>query len=269
MQQIKVFLRFPIADLRRSGSTTISPSSAQDASNKPAAAPSQQPQQQQPEPAAASSSTTNAASQPPTIKQIKPQTMIAFRRLREQCLTLHVFDLSFHHIQQSVPTTTTAAVISSPDQLTFTIVCSQINTYYQYSKRERPIHFGLVQSKSGEPRSLYCSIKLPVDDGLGDDDRFDECTSTGAQVLDSNLDLDRPRSGSGSGDIDSLKHVYNIDFGNPNKFSRGEKTGTIKEESIEADSSRDDDNNSRHSDSDRDEVCYCFTIFIGLLLYIF
>lgn len=111
--------------------------------------------------------------------------------------------------------------------LTLTIICSQINTYYQYSKKERPIHFGLVQSKPGEPRSLLCSIKIPVD--TSDAEGFKEC----CQLLGNEENRENNNKATAA-EMDSLKHVYNIDFGNPNRFSRGgnkQQAGTIKEES--------------------------------------
>ncbi len=87
----------------------------------------------------------------------RPVTMVAFRRLREQILTLHIFDFNFQTLLNSLPLLT---VNTSDRQLT--IVCSQINAYYQYSRKERPIHFGLIQQRPNESRTLIFSIKLPV-----------------------------------------------------------------------------------------------------------
>lgn len=285
-QQLKVLLRFPIADLRRSGSTNISATTTTTTTSttSQSGTASDIKQQQQPQQATSSSTTTNptsssssstttasnpafvAATQHPTpVNHIKPQTMIAFRRLRDQCLTLHVFDLAFQTIQQPHALTaapTVAQSLHGPDLLTLTIVCSQINTYYQYSRRERPIHFGLVQAKLGEPRSLYCSIKLPLED---DYERFDECFSGGAGGGGQLLDETRPGAPMSATEMDSLKHVYNIDFGRPNRFSQRKST-TIKEEN-EPDRQFDpNDDNDRHSDSERDEVSFIIIIYLIFLV---
>lgn len=136
------------------------------------------------------------------------------------------------------------ALGAPPDLLTFTIVCSQINTYYQYSRRERPIHFGLVQAKLGEPRSLYCSIKMPASDVDADND-YDECF---AQMLGEDGKQRANAGGSlAATEMDSLKQAYNIDFGRPNRFATG-KTVTIKEENELLDRTAHGDNND---DNDR------------------
>ena len=81
--------------------------------------------------------------------------MVAFGRLREQILTLHIFDFKFQTLLNSLPLLT---VNTSDRQLTF--VCSQINAYYQYSRKD--IYFGLIQQRPNESRTLIFSIKLPV-----------------------------------------------------------------------------------------------------------
>lgn len=248
MQKINILLRFPIADMRRSGNATISTTNV--STNQTAAKPANQTTEcgaGVPPPAANMNvpGTSSINHRPAAVAQIKPQTMIAFRRLRDQCLTLHVFDLSFQNVQQPP---TSGPVVNGPDHLTFTIVCSQINAYYQYSRRERPIHFGLVQAKTAEPRSLYCSIKVPVEETGDVDERFAEC-GVAAQTLD-----EKSRGvGLAANEMDSLKQNYNIDFGMPNRFYRGAKSAstTIREETADA-----DDDNERHTDSERDEVTY-------------
>ena len=103
------------------------------------------------------SETKNEPRQNAKLLIARPVTMVAFRRLREQILTLHIFDFNFQTLLNSLPLLT---VNTSDRQLT--IVCSQINAYYQYSRKERPIHFGLIQQRPNESRTLIFSIKLPV-----------------------------------------------------------------------------------------------------------
>ena len=101
------------------------------------------------------SETKNEPRQNAKLLIARPVTMVAFRRLREQILTLHIFDFNFQTLLNSLPLLT---VNTSDRQLT--IVCSQINAYYQYSRKD--IHFGLIQQRPNESRTLIFSIKLPV-----------------------------------------------------------------------------------------------------------
>ncbi len=92
----------------------------------------------------------------------QPATMCAFRQLREQILTLHIFDFSFQTLLNQIASESATSSVE-PHQLNLIITCSQINAYYQYTKKERPIHFCLIQQRLDEPRSLIVSIRLPVD----------------------------------------------------------------------------------------------------------
>lgn len=105
----------------------------------------------------------------------------------------------------------------------------------------------------GEPRSLYVSVKLPVED---DNDDNDECF---AQML--NTDESSAKQHLTATEMDSLKQVYNIDFGRPNRFNRksagasgGKSTTTIKEENENERTTFDDDNgNTTNSENDSDD----------------
>jgi hypothetical protein len=145
-QIIKFALRFPIADLRR---TTV-------ANNMNKTKKSEN-ESTRVDNTTSNSEIKNESRQNAKLLIARPVTMVAFRRLREQILTLHIFDFNFQTLLNSLPLLT---VNTSERQLT--IVCSQINAYYQYSRKERPIHFGLIQQRPNESRTLIFSIKLPV-----------------------------------------------------------------------------------------------------------
>nr|AWV66721.1 autophagy-related protein 2 [Brachionus calyciflorus] len=115
---------------------------------------------------------------------LKPAKMVNFRNLREQILTLHLFDLNFQTLKN--------AKINEPD-LILTLTSSQINAYYQYNKDDRPIHFGLIQQKLNEPRSLMVQIKIPID----------TVENLNQNLIDLNKEFE----------LDSLQHQYNINVG--------------------------------------------------------
>ncbi len=143
--------------------------------------------------------------------------MCAFRQLRQQILTLHIFDLSFQTLLNQTPSSNPCASNVDPDQLNLILTCSQINAYYQYSKKERPIHFGLIQQRPDEPRSLLVSIKLPV-----------SSTSTSKASDLNELYKEYWKAGTTTSEnLDSLKVNYNINVRKANRF----KNTTIKEES--------------------------------------
>ena len=145
---VKLALRFPIADLRRTSminSVKKSGQHADDSETKSAAAPTE-------------SDLKNEIKPGTKYLIARPVTMAAFRRLRDQILTLHIFDFHFQTLLNKVQ----SSVVNATSDRQLTIVCSQINAYYQYARKERPIHFGLIQQKDNEPRSLIFSIKLPV-----------------------------------------------------------------------------------------------------------
>ncbi len=216
-QVIKVALRFPIADLRRTQQPTSSSSASKSKSTQPKA-------------------TTAASTDPdPTtpISQATPITLIAFRQLREQILTVHLFELTFQTLLASSVTnsstnigySTTTATATAGDCLSLTLTSSQINAYYQYTKKDRPIHFGLIQQRPNEPRSLICSIKIPssvegTSEVMGSGD---------SQQLGS---LNEPSAGNffnimTENNADSLKTNYNISVSKANRFHLAQ---TIKEE---------------------------------------
>jgi hypothetical protein len=147
-QIIKFALRFPIADLRRTTAANTN-SNAKTKVKKSEKEPAGE--------TTFNSELNNECKQNAKLLIARPVTMVAFRRLREQILTLHIFDFQFQTLLNSLPL---LSLQTSDRQLT--IVCSQINAYYQYSRKERPIHFGLIQQKLNEPRTLIFSIKLPV-----------------------------------------------------------------------------------------------------------
>ena len=78
--------------------------------------------------------------------------MINFRNLRQQILTLHVFDLAFQTLQNKN---------AAESDTVLSVIASQINAYYQFKKEARPIHFALVQQRIDKPRSLCVQIKIP------------------------------------------------------------------------------------------------------------
>ena len=102
-----------------------------------------------------------------------------------------------------------------------TIVCSQINAYYQYSGKERPIHFGLIQQKANEYRTLVFSIKLPVNSS-NSNDNLDDCQTLAEDASQQYTSLEN----------DSLKQNFNINVSKANKFFNQ----TIKEENENEDS---------------------------------
>ena len=147
-QIIKFALRFPIADLRRTTATNANSNAKTKAKKSDQELAGEQ---------TFNSEMNNESKQNAKLLIARSVTMVAFRRLREQILTLHIFDFHFQTLLNSLPL---LSLQTSDRQLT--IVCSQINAYYQYSRKERPIHFGLIQQKLNEPRTLIFSIKLPV-----------------------------------------------------------------------------------------------------------
>ena len=156
-QIIKFALRFPIADLRRSTAANNNNNNNNNiSSNK-----SKKNDNESTGGTTSNSEIKNEPKQNAKLLIARPVTMVAFRRLREQILTLHIFDFHFQTLLNSLPL---LSLQTSDRQLT--IVCSQINAYYQYSRKERPIHFGLIQQKPNESRTLIFSIKLPVRHGL-------------------------------------------------------------------------------------------------------
>ena len=205
-QQIKLALRFPIADLRRAAAQSA-PKSSNNASSL-----------------SASTTTGSAASNTKNVKFLaQPVTMCAFRQLREQVLTFHIFEFNFQTLLNQKLSQKVVANSTTSDQLSLAISCSQINAYYQYSRKERPIHFGLIQQRVGEHRSLIVSIKLASVDSA----------DTGPSELQSLHDYYYPAGGSnrrsnvgGHTELDSLKINYNINVGKANRFT----THTIKEE---------------------------------------
>lgn len=211
VQQVKLAVRFPLADLRRVNQQTSTVTTLPKLSvNIP-------------------STVTHSQLNP--FASIKPQTMIAFRRVRDQILTLHLFDLNFQNLAN--------ATTNSADLL-LTLTCSQINTYYQYGKDERPIHFGLIQQRAGESRSLICAIKIP---NYAAQQRP---PTTDCQLLVDDL----TQHSTGSGELDSLRDKYNINLTSPNKFYR-KKSHTIKEES---ELSTDDDDKTKTQTTTADEA---------------
>lgn len=132
--------------------------------------------------------------------------MCAFRQLREQILTLHIFDFSFQTLLNQIASDPSTSSFVDPHQLNLIITCSQINAYYQYTKKERPIHFCLIQQRPDEPRSLIVSIRLPVD------------PSESHPAPDLNEYYSYNSSGHGN-ELDSLKMNYNIDVGKANRFN--------------------------------------------------
>ena len=124
-----------------------------------------------------------------------------------------------------------SATTASDRQLT--IVCSQINAYYQYSKKERPIHFGLIQQKANEYRTLVFAIKLPVN-ATSTDEYGDDCQTLGEEISSNPY---------ASLDNDSLKQNFNINVGKANKFFNQ----TIKEEN-ENEHDSDGNHNVSHED---------------------
>jgi hypothetical protein len=147
-QLLKVALRFPIADLRqnKAASTVVNPSS-NSANSK-----------------TGGGSTLNAAATAAAHSNAMLPTMIAFKRLRPQVLTLHIFDFAFHTVIDNLTSSMTSPVEVNSTLLTFTT--AQCNLYYQYTKKDRPIHFGLIQENNGEdPQSkkqpILFSIKIP------------------------------------------------------------------------------------------------------------
>jgi hypothetical protein len=189
-QIIKVALRFPIADLRRA----------------------QPPTKNKSQPKTAPATTLN-------VDSITPVTLIAFRQLREQILTLHLFDFNF----QTLLSSSINLSSSFMDSLNLTLTSSQINAYYQYTKKDRPIHFGLIQQRLNEPRSLICSIKLPT---VPDSELDFNCQILSNNNNNNNQDCLYNMMAADT-NMDSLKHNYNINVGRANRFNM---THTIKEE---------------------------------------
>ena len=194
-QVVKLSVRFPIADLRRK------PSSG--------------------------TATMTASHQRVDNSKLTPATMSAFRQLRDQVLTLHIFDFNFHTVLN--PNS------SNPNELHLNITSSQLNAYYQYSRKERPIHFGLIQQKSDE--LIQCLVRIPV---------IEERESVSDYQRLSDDPVFKSSSKSAHHDMDSLRQNFNINVAKANKFSARE---TIREESV--------DNLERSkavgSDSDEDE----------------
>nr|AWV66695.1 autophagy-related protein 2 [Brachionus koreanus] len=85
-------------------------------------------------------------------KDLKMSNMIDFRNLRDQILTLHLFDLGFQTLQNRK---------ANESDLVMSIVASQLNAYYQFKKEDKPIHFGLIQQQIGQARSLLVQITIP------------------------------------------------------------------------------------------------------------
>ena len=226
-QQIKLALRFPIADLRRAAaSQPTPPKSSNNASSLNA-----------------STTTGSAASNTKNVKFLaQPVTMCAFRQLREQVLTFHIFEFNFQTLlNQKLSQKVLAANSSSSDQLSLAISCSQINAYYQYSRKERPIHFGLIQQRVGEPRSLIVSIKLASVDSQADTEP-DELQSLHDYYFPTGSSSSR-RGNVGHTELDSLKINYNINVGKANRFTSQtirEENETSKEESSGQEESSDE-----------------------------
>ncbi len=140
-QLLKIALRFPIADLRQNkvATTGIHPNCNNSNSGV--------------------SSTLNAATSAQSNTMLP--TMIAFKRLRPQVLTLHIFDFGFHTVLDNK-----TIIVGATDSTLLTFTTAQCNLYYQYTKKDRPIHFGLIQENSGEEtpnkkQAILFSIKIP------------------------------------------------------------------------------------------------------------
>lgn len=189
--------------------------------------------------------------------------MSAFRQLREQILTLHIFEFSFQTLLNQKPAKEVCSSLVNPDQLNLIITCSQINAYYQYSKKERPIHFGLIQQRLNEPRSLIVSIRIPIEmqEHASDlNELYKEYYQTNTQI-----------------DQDSLKVNYNINVGKANRFNNP----TIIEESDENNSDnetaedltanekskkwRKTNDHDHDEDSDDDDTCGPFSRIHSLI----
>lgn len=218
-QVVKLGLRFPIADLRR----TQQPKTFFTKSNE------------------MSTSTLNSTSSS-SLPVLKPVTMTAFRHLRDQILTLHIFDLSFQTLLNAPCNPS-----SGMSDLLLTITSSQINAYYQYNKKERPIHFGLIQQKLSEPRSLIFSIKIPIEKNqanlMPDDD---------SQLLTDELFAMSHVDTQTIIELDSLKHQYNINVGKANRFTF-RTNQTIREES-ETDAEIENKNKNKNRNENRQNV---------------
>lgn len=215
-QQMKLGLRFPIADLRRAQQpkTFFTKSSEM-----------------------TSSSLTLNSLGSQAAPLLKPVTMIAFRTLREQILTLHLFDLTFQTLSNA------PFQPSDCSDLLLTITSSQINAYYQYNKKERPIHFGLIQQKPNEPRSLLFSIKIPIENGTN---LIDESS----QLLNDELFNLNSLDTQTLTEIDSLKQIYNINISKANRFAQ-RTNQPIKEES-EAENTDETTNAQEYDEDDED-----------------
>ena len=188
--------------------------------------------------------------------------MSTFRQLREQILTLHVFDFGFQTLLNQKPAKQVCSSLVNPDQLNLIITCSQINAYYQYSKKERPIHFGLIQQRLNEPRSLLVSIRIPIE--------HQEHASDLNELYKEYYQTITPI------DQDSLKTNYNINVGKANRFNNP----TIIEESDENNSDnetsenignekskkwRKSEDHDYDEDSEDDETCGPFSRIHSLI----
>lgn len=175
-QLLKVALRFPIADLRQN--------KANNSTNTAAAPATQQ--------------TGNTIPVTPT--------MIAFKRLRPQILTLHIFDFNFLTVLNAPNGNNNNQVTHEQTLLTFTT--SQINMYYQYAKKERPIHFALVQQASDSMEEenrrshqpILFSIRLPAEQ---------DPISVMPVVSSAGASLSSEFHGLSPTEHDSLKHIVN------------------------------------------------------------
>jgi hypothetical protein len=174
LQLLKIALRFPIADLRQNKIATE----------------------------AKKTSTTAQTGQKLTCSSSLP-TMINFKRLREQILTIHIFDFHFQTILNL-----------SHSDLLLNLTLAQANLYYQYIKKDRPIHFALIQENEDSRKAILFSIKIPNQFMINDSNAN---TGGGIQIL-LNDNFESKAGMSFSPEQDSLKHIID----RANRFYSGQ-----------------------------------------------
>ncbi|RNA41301.1 autophagy-related protein -like, partial [Brachionus plicatilis] len=89
-----------------------------------------------------------------TAQPFRMKSMVEFRNLREQILTVHLFDVGLETVQNRK---------AEESDVVMRVSASQVNAYYQFSREERPIHFGLVERCGTEqPHCVVAHIKVPL-----------------------------------------------------------------------------------------------------------